>query len=248
MGSSERFKTSVAHRQVVETPRGYQLVVGTEGACRRGVGEIEIEVDDVVAGHRGGAVELFDDEVDEHIAALQLVVDEAKDGQHVFLPVELDAVVDLAVEVDGEVANLHQRAADVYQMSDGREGVFVARNYSSGNGERTVHPSREDGASVDLGIEPYDAALARHLSVGLDAEGRRVAMGAYHVETLVGKRLATYAEGVDGRVVLGDEEAVAGAHVAQRAGGVNAAETVGFQLMGDVAHRKKVDGRCVQKV
>ena len=85
--------------------------------------------------------------------------DDAEYGQHVFLTAELHAVVDLTVEVYGEVADLQQRTLDVQKQCDRFHGALATYHHSSGDGERTVKPCRHDGSAVDLGVEFHHAAL-----------------------------------------------------------------------------------------
>ena len=99
--------------------------------------------------------------------------------------------------MDGEVADLQQRSLDVEQHCVGTHHVLAAHDDTSGKRERTVEPCRHYRTAINLGVELDESALAEHLGIGLDAERGRVAMGAYHVESCLGERLAAYAEGVD---------------------------------------------------
>ena len=71
----------------------------------------------------------------------------------------------------GEVADLQQRSAYVQEFGFGVHHVGRTHNDAACDGERAVEPSAHDGAAIDFCVEAHDAALSRHLRVGLDAEG-----------------------------------------------------------------------------
>ena len=83
---------------------------GAGGSC---VGKIEVEVENVLCLHGALLVELLNDKAHQEVASLKLTCDLTKNRQHVLLSAQLHAVVHLAVEVDGEVADLQQRSLDV---------------------------------------------------------------------------------------------------------------------------------------
>ena len=76
--------------------------MSAEGAGRRGVGQIEVEVENVVLPD----VQFAADDVQQQVAPFQFVSHDAENGQHVLLPAQLHPVVHLPVEVDGQVADL----------------------------------------------------------------------------------------------------------------------------------------------
>ena len=97
------------HAEVVESPAGDEFIVYAESAGRRGIGQVEVEVEDVLLLH----LQLLTNQVDEQLALLQLILDDSEYRQHVLLFAQLHAIVHLAIEVDGQVADLQQWAANV---------------------------------------------------------------------------------------------------------------------------------------
>ena len=186
--------------------------MGAEGAGRGGVVEVEVEVEHTV----GLYLQVLADSVHEQLSVLELAADDAQQGQHVLLPAELDAVVHLAVEVDGQVGDLHQGPADVDELRLRVHGVVRPQDDAPCHAERTVEPGGQDGSAIYLGIQPHDAALAGHLGIGLDAERGGVAVGADDVEPSLGERSAPDAEGVERGVVLLHVELAARRHLAKR--------------------------------
>ena len=106
VGREHGLQTGITHGQVVETARRYELVVHAKGAGGCGVGEVEVEVENVVALHLALLVQLLQDDVHQQVALLQLIGDLSEQGQHILLSAQFHAVVDLSVEVDGEVTDL----------------------------------------------------------------------------------------------------------------------------------------------
>lgn len=72
-------------------------------------------------------------------------------------------------------------------------------------------------------------------------------MGADHLETGFAQRLATEAEGIDGRVVLGDINLCTGPKMGQGLGRVYTGETCGFKLKTQLLDSQKIDGACVEE-
>ena len=70
-------------------------------------------------------------------------------------------------------------------------------------------------------------------------------MGADHVETGICQRLLSDLEGVDGRVVLGNEELFTRFNLAQRLLWVHTAEPVLLQFLGDILYCQEIHWRCV---
>ena len=83
--------------------------------------------------------------------------------------------------------------------------------------------------------------------MGLHAERRGVAMGANHVESRLGQRFATQAEGIDRRVVLRHIDLVASLQLAEGLLRFKAAVTVLLEFTGYVARGEEIDGRRIQK-
>ena len=77
-----------------------------KGAGGCGVGEVEVEVENVVALHLALLVQLLQDDIHQQVAFLQLIGDLSEQGQHILLSAQFHAIVDLSVEVDGEVTDL----------------------------------------------------------------------------------------------------------------------------------------------
>ena len=70
-------------------------------------------------------------------------------------------------------------------------------------------------------------------------------MGADHVETGICQRFLSDLEGVDGRVVLGNEELLTRFNLAQRLLWVHTAEPVLLQFLGDILYCQEIHWRCV---
>lgn len=66
-------------------------------------------------------------------------------------------------------------------------------------------------------------------------------MGANDVETGFGKRFATYAQGVERGIVLGEKHGVAGLECRHGGGGVKSAEACGLQALTQRLHGQKID-------
>ena len=66
-------------------------------------------------------------------------------------------------------------------------------------------------------------------------------MGANHVEACIGKRLLSDLEGIDRRVVLGNEELVTSLYLAQWLLRIDAVETILLQFFGDILYRQKYE-------
>ena len=244
---NQSLESGKAHRQVVEAARGDKLVVDAEGAGGLRVGQVEVEVEDVLVADGALLAEFLDNDVHQQVALLQFVVDQSQEGKHILLLAQFHAVVDLAVEVDGEVADLEQRTTDVHQHCLGRHGILATHDDAASERQRTVEPCGEDRATIDLGVQAHQSALTRHLGMGLHAECGGVAMGANHVESRLGQRFATQAEGIDRRVVLRHIDLVASLQFAEGLLRVKAAVTVLLEFTGYVARGEEIDGRRIQK-
>ena len=85
VGGQQRLQAGVAHREIVETARRDELVVCAEGAGRRRVGQVEVEIEDVLALHGALLVELFHDDVHQEVALLQLAGHLSEQRQYIFL-------------------------------------------------------------------------------------------------------------------------------------------------------------------
>ncbi len=153
---------------------------------------------------------------------------EAPHGCHVALAVQLEAVVDLPVEVDGELRYAQQGAVHVHQV-----GGAVAQGQPAAEAQVAVEPGVEQGAAVDLDgdLPPVVGAGVGH---GLDPQVGRVGVGADDPEG--GARQRAFGD------VPGDERAAAEDVLAARGGvprlGLAHLPEAGLlQLRGRVRHR-----------
>src|SRR5688572_27142780 len=94
----------------------------------------------------------------------------------VLLGVELEPVVDVAVEVHGELRQPRNAAMDVYT-----EMAAVVHRERAGDAEVAIEPRVVEDPAVDLDVEllPADVAV---VGARLDAQARRVGMGAGETE------------------------------------------------------------------
>ena len=199
----------------------------TKGARGRGICQIEIEVEDVLTLDG----KLLADDVQQQLSALQFVADNAQNGQHVFLFAQFHTVIHLAVEVDGQVADLQQRSAHMHEQRTRVKRISTANDDATCQRQRTVEPSRHDWTTIYLRVQLHNPPLAGHLGVGFDTERGRIAMGADHVKAHISQRLTPYLEGIDRRVVLRHKKFVTSRHLAQWLLRVNAAEARLFQFV-----------------
>ena len=125
----QSLQSGMNHAEVVESSAGNELVVNAEGAGRRCVGQVEVEVEDVFLSY----LQFIANQVDKEVSLLQFVVDDAEDGEHVLLLAELNAVVHLSVEVDGEVADLQEGPPDMQELGLRMHDVGGTDFHSSGN-------------------------------------------------------------------------------------------------------------------
>ena len=102
-------------------------------------------------------------------------VAQAPDRVHVALLVQGQAVVDGAVQVDGELREAQQRAGG------GEVLRAVEHDQPAGEPQFAVQPGVQQRPAVDLdaGLQPAVRAGGR---LGLELEGRRVGVGAQDVE------------------------------------------------------------------
>ena len=214
-----------------------------EGASRSGIGQVEVEIENIVCRETGTArLEFFNDDTHQHVAAFQFAADNAEKGHHILLAAEFHTVVDLTVEMDGQVGNLKERTFHVEQQSARMHGFFTFDDDTSGEGERTVEPRGHDGSPVDFCVEFHHSALRGDFSLRLDAEGGRIAVGTDHVESGIGQCATAYLESKDGRIVFGDEETVTGLHLAKGFARVELAVASLCEGLGDVLHCEEIDG------
>ena len=188
-----------------------------ECARRSCVCKVKVEVENVFSAEIATccvAVQFLKNYISQEIAGFELACNLSEQRQHIFLLAESYAVVHLTVEVDSKIAYLQEWALDVQQQSLRLHNVLASDNHATGKSKRTVEPCRHNRTTIHLGVQLHDAALGKHFCVGLDAESRRVAKSANHVEASVGDRLVADAESKYRRVVLGNKEAVATLHLA----------------------------------
>ena len=90
----------------------------------------------------------------------------------VLLRVELEPVVDVAVEVHGELRHPRHAAVDVDKAM-----AAVVHRERAGDAQVAIEPRVVEDPAVDLDVEllPADVAV---VGAGLDAQARRVGMGA----------------------------------------------------------------------
>ena len=157
------------------------------------------------------------------------------------------AIVHLTVEVDSKIADLQQWALYMKKKCLGIHRILALHDDSTCQGQRTVEPGGHDRTTINFGIQFYDTALAEHLGVRLDAEGRGIAVSTDHVEACIGKRLLSDLEGIDRRVVLGDKELVASLYLAQWLLRIDAAETILLQFIRHVLDSQEIHWRSVKK-
>ena len=187
-------------------------------------------------------------EVHQQVVLLQFLVDDAEDGQHIFLLGELDAVVHLSVEVDGEVGNLQERTLNVQQMGLGLKGISASHNHAARKAERAVHPRGEDCAAIGFGVEFDDAALGVHFCVGLDAEGGRIAMSGNDACACLGQGLRAHLKGENGGIILGHVETAAGLNALQRFCGIVSRIASSIQLLGYGLDGKEIHRRGIEEI
>ena len=218
--------------------------MNAESAGWCGVSKVEVKVEDVLLLH----LQLLANQASEQVAFLQLILDDAEDGQHILLLAQLHAIVHLTVEVDGEVADLQQGTADMQKLCDWLHHILRAYNNAACKGEWTVEPSAHDGTAINLCVEANDTAISSHLSIRFDAESRRVAMCTNHVEASLAKRFCANTEGIDGRVVLREEELLAWLHLAKLVACIKTLETSLLELLTDVLDCQEVHRRVVEEL
>ena len=218
--------------------------MNAESAGWSGIGKVEVEVENVLLFD----LQLFANQVDEQVAFLQFIVDDAEDGQHVFLLAQLHAIVHLTVKVDGQVADLQKRTANMKQFCDGLHHILRAHNDATSQGEWTVEPCAHDGAAINLCIETDDAAFSSHLGIRFDAESGGVAMCTNHVETSLAERFCADTEGIDGRVILREEELFAGLHLAKLVACIQMLEASLLELLTNGLDCQEVHGRVVEEL
>ncbi len=168
------------HAEVVETPRGDEFVVESDQTGGGGVIEREVEVEYV----RGLALERLGDEAQQQAVGLGLFAHDAEHGEHVLLGRDAVALVDGAVEVDGQMGYGEQRTVKLEQLHAGVHGVVATQGHTSGQREGTVEPCIEYRAAIDLDVELDHAAVRHHLGVGLDPQRGRVAVGRDDAESV----------------------------------------------------------------
>ena len=230
------------HGEVVETARRDELLVEAHERGLLCVIEREVKVDDVAHRH----VQLLCHDLEEEVVRLELVVDDADDGQHVHLLAQVIALVDLSVKVDGDVGYHEQWALYLDAAHLGLQRIGTAQDHAAGERQGAVKPRVQDGASVDLGVELHHAPFGVHLRGRLHTEAGRVAMGADELESRLGRMCRAHAEGKHGRVVLGHIIPLAWDEHGEGLAHVEVCEARCLELLFDVACSEEVDGRCVE--
>ena len=215
------------HRgQVVQPPAGEELVGAAEDLAALRVGDDHVVAADLRRVHAGG--------FGEHRQHVGLVrVADAPDRVHVGLLVQRQAVVDGAVQVDGELREAqHRRGA-------GQHRGAVGHGQAPGEQQFAVQPGVQQRAAVDLhaGLQPAVRAGGR---LGLELEGGRVGVGAQDVEAGGrGRRFGLHPG--DDRPVA-DDEVLAGAQLPGRAL-IESGEAGVGQAAGRFGRRVEAGGR-----
>ena len=75
---------------------------------------------------------------------------ETENGQEVLLRIEFDALVGLAVHVDGQAGNGEDRSFEVDEVPLGPEGVLRFDGDGTGQGQGAVEPRFAQEAAVDF--------------------------------------------------------------------------------------------------
>ena len=103
----------------------------------------------------------------QQLLGVQIGIGHREDGQQMFLPIELEIIVDATIKVWGELTDTQDRAGT--HEVDGA----VVRHQPTGQAEITIQPRVEQAATVDLHAHllPPDVGRGR---VGLELETRRV--------------------------------------------------------------------------
>ena len=158
--------------EVVEPGAHYVLAgIAHDGGLYARVEE-EIRAQQVLLGHaRGLGNELFE-------AVLGGVV--AEEGHHIGLRVVLEAVVYLAVHVDGDVRYHEKVAIDVYEPRF--NALFGPHDHAPRNGKGPVKPRGEQHPAVFFNVELGVFAADGKLRVLLDLESGGIGMRRDHAE------------------------------------------------------------------
>ena len=146
----------------------------------------------------------------EQIAQLGRVL-EADHGRQVLLRVELQTLVlDLAAEVDGEVRDPQQRTREVDQHALQTGSDLQAD--PARQREVAIQPGVQQHAAV--GLDPdLSVAVGAQIRPRLDAQIRRIGVGAEDAEAALGRRRRAHLEGHQAAVAPHDEAAIARAVV-----------------------------------
>ena len=99
LGLSDGGDGGMHHAQVVETASRDKLIVQTKQARLAHVIEHQVKVDDI----GGLGLQLVGNKVEQCVLPLKVAVDLGQDGQHVLLLGQVVALIDRAVEVDGQM-------------------------------------------------------------------------------------------------------------------------------------------------
>ncbi len=153
----------------------------------------------------------------------------APDRREVDLLVEHEAaLVDVAVEMDGELGDAADRLVDAHV-----DGGSVVEDDAAGDAEVAVEPRVEQRPAVDLHAElaPTEQTGVR---ARLDAQARRVGVRTDDAQWRSGRRLARASPG-DQRGAAHDEPLVG--HVCPRLGEPQRLEAVGQQALGGAVGR-----------
>lgn len=141
----------------------------------------------------------FRQEIQEEVVRQGLVI-EAHDGQEVLLGIEGDAVVGLAVHVDGQAGDGQDGPADVDEADFRPEGILTLQGHGTCQGQGAVEPRFAQQAAVDFGVQLEIAVLAQFRPV-FQAQTGEIRMG--RAEAQVTAHIGTRAEGDQARIIEG---------------------------------------------
>ena len=125
-----------------------------------------------------------------------------KQGEHIHLLIEGEAVVDRPVHVDGHAGNQHQVPVQVHQLG-GNAAVLPLHQDPAGNGQGSVQPGGADHAAVALHVEGGVSPAGLVGGVLLELEGGGVRVGGGDIEA-VALQLRPQVKGDDAGAVAAD--------------------------------------------
>ena len=135
------------------------------------------------------------------------------------------------------------------QANVGMEGLTLATHHdAAGKAERTVEPCGENGATIDLGVQPQQARFAHHLCLRLDAEAGAVGVGAYHAEACLCHRTTPDAHEIERGIILRNHQLHARSKLRKGVGSIHEDETGCCGAAFQLCHSEEIHGRLVKKL